>query len=127
MGRGHRPRFADGIPEADRATRTKKITELLADRLTATLDREQAERLAAALVEPPGIKKSANQSAYLLFFGKRQLDNIVALLDNRIPELEALPDTELKEAIGALPDIAAPLYQRRPPKPSSNGPRLVAV
>jgi CRISPR system Cascade subunit CasC len=100
---------------ADRATRTKRIGRLLTTRLAqptteggAGLNAGQAERLAAALLAPLGITASttkAEQSAYLLFFGKRQLDHLIALLNNRAAELADMPDKELKDEIGRLPVV----------------------
>ncbi|MER5769273.1 type I-E CRISPR-associated protein Cas7/Cse4/CasC [Streptomyces sp. NPDC001985] len=110
--RATRMHFAAGIPETDRATRTKRIGSLLSARLAqpvtkggAGLGEDQAERLAAALLTPLGITQSAtkaNQSAYLLFFGKRQLDDLIALLDGRAASLAGLPDQELKEEMKRL-------------------------
>ncbi|MBZ6226516.1 type I-E CRISPR-associated protein Cas7/Cse4/CasC [Streptomyces olivaceus] len=110
--RATRTEYAKDTPEADRATRTKRIAALLVHRLArptdqdgAGLNTEQAERLAAALLEPLGITKSAkkdDQSAYLLFFGKTQLDSLVRLLDGRAAELAALPDDDLKAEVKKL-------------------------
>ncbi|MDQ0988814.1 type I-E CRISPR-associated protein Cas7/Cse4/CasC [Streptomyces sp. V3I7] len=115
--RAARIEFAKGEEPADRATRTKRIAALLAQRLAAPagdggagLDTAQADRLATALLEPLGIKKSTKkeeQSAYLLFFGKRQLDALIALLDGRAAELAALTDKELEEEIKQLPVVSA--------------------
>lgn len=115
--RATRKHFAEAVPAADRATRTKRIASLLTERLAgpaeaggAGLTAQQAERLAAALLEPLGITKSAKkeeQSAYLLFFGKRQLDSLTALLNGRGAELADLPDNELQEEIKKLPVVAA--------------------
>ncbi|MFI0218818.1 type I-E CRISPR-associated protein Cas7/Cse4/CasC [Streptomyces lydicus] len=114
--RATRTEFAKAIEPADRATRTKRIAALLADRLTlavteggAGLEAAQADRLTAALLEPLGITKSSKkeeQSAYLLFFGKRQLDDIVNLLNGRAAELVALSDADLKTEVGKLPVVA---------------------
>ncbi|MFD5521562.1 type I-E CRISPR-associated protein Cas7/Cse4/CasC [Streptomyces sp. NPDC127066] len=114
--RATRVEFAKAEPAADRATRTKRIAALLAERLArpaadggAGLDAAQADRLTAALLEPLGISKSSKkeeQSAYLLFFGKRQLDTLVALLDGRAGELLALPEKKLKEEIAKLPVVS---------------------
>ncbi|MDH2392228.1 type I-E CRISPR-associated protein Cas7/Cse4/CasC [Streptomyces sp. HNM0663] len=104
--RATRTEYARQVPESDRATRTKRIATLLAQRLArpaadggAGLAEEQADHLAAALLEPLGITKSAkkdDQSAYLLFFGKKQLDALVKLLDGRAAELAALSGDDLK-------------------------------
>lgn len=127
--RAARISFADGVPEADRATRTKRIIELLADRLTGKegLTEQQVERLAAALVEPLGIKKSAkqdDQSAYLLFFGRPQLDRIVALLNGRMRQLADLGDEALKNEIKQL-SIAEQLSKGHPAEVALFG-RMVA-
>ncbi|MFE5796291.1 type I-E CRISPR-associated protein Cas7/Cse4/CasC [Streptomyces sp. NPDC056503] len=106
--RATRTHYASGVAESDRATRTKKIRELLAGRLAQAegLDAEKAGRLAAALVKPLGIKasqKKGEESAYLLFFGKTQLDGIIALLGDRAVELAGLPDDDLDAEIKQLP------------------------
>lgn len=105
--RAARMEFATSEPAETRATRTKRIAALLAEHLSLTtdkggagLDDAGANRLAAALLAPLGIKKSAKQEeqpAYLLFFGKRQLDNLVELLDGRAGKLLALPDEDLAD------------------------------
>ncbi|MGW3312069.1 type I-E CRISPR-associated protein Cas7/Cse4/CasC [Streptomyces sp. NPDC001073] len=115
--RATRMEFAKAEESANRATRTKRIATLLTERLKrpaaeggAGLQAADADRLAAALLEPLGIAKSAKkeeQSAYLLFFGKRQLDALVALIDGKTDELLALADDELKKEIAKLPVIAA--------------------
>ncbi|MGC9479039.1 type I-E CRISPR-associated protein Cas7/Cse4/CasC [Streptomyces sp. WG4] len=113
--RATRTEYAKQVPEADRATRTKRIAGLLAQRLArpaaeggAGLETGLADKLAAALLEPLGITKSAkkdDQSAYLLFFGKKQLDDLVRLLDGRAAELAALPDDALKDEVKKLPVV----------------------
>jgi CRISPR system Cascade subunit CasC len=113
--RATRTEYARQVPEADRATRTKRIATLLTQRLVRPADQggaglagEQADRLAAALLEPLGITKSAkkdDQSAYLLFFGKKQLDALVTLLDGRAAELVALADEDLKKEVEKLPVV----------------------
>ncbi|MEU5510756.1 type I-E CRISPR-associated protein Cas7/Cse4/CasC [Streptomyces fungicidicus] len=115
--RATRTEYAKHMPETDRATRTKRIATLLAQRLArpvaeggAGLAEEQADRLAAALLEPLGITKSAkkdDQSAYLLFFGKKQLDALVRLLDGRAAELAALSDDELRGEVKKLAVVEA--------------------
>ncbi|MEU5242666.1 type I-E CRISPR-associated protein Cas7/Cse4/CasC [Streptomyces asoensis] len=115
--RATRIQFAQSEEPADRATRTKRIASLLAARLAsptdkggAGLDGADADRLAAALLEPLGITKSSKkeeQSAYLLFFGKRQLDSLITLLDGRAGEFLALPEKELKEKVAGLDVISA--------------------
>jgi CRISPR system Cascade subunit CasC len=115
--RATRMEFAKGEPTADGATRTKRIASLLSERLVrradeggAGLEQAQADRLAGALLEPLGIKKSAKkeeQSAYLLFFGKRQLDQLIALMNGRAAELAAMPDKDLAEEVKTLSVVSA--------------------
>ncbi|MYQ95417.1 type I-E CRISPR-associated protein Cas7/Cse4/CasC [Streptomyces sp. SID4946] len=110
--RATRTEYARHVPAADRATRTKRIATLLTSRLARPaaeggtgLTDEQAGRLAAALLEPLGVTKSAkkeDQSAYLLFFGKKQLDALVQLLDGRAAEFAALSDDDLKNEVKKL-------------------------
>ncbi|EMF02058.1 type I-E CRISPR-associated protein Cas7/Cse4/CasC [Streptomyces mobaraensis NBRC 13819 = DSM 40847] len=115
--RATRIEFAKDQPAGDQATRTKRIAALLTERLArpatdggAGLDTAQSERLATALVGELGIAKSTKkdeQSAYLLFFGKRQLDTLVASLDGRGAQLAALPDADLKNEVKKLPVVEA--------------------
>ncbi|WP_405889426.1 type I-E CRISPR-associated protein Cas7/Cse4/CasC [Streptomyces sp. NBC_00133] len=103
--RGH---FAERVPEQDLATRTKKIAPKLAGRIqqrNSGLDAEQAARLANALLAPLGISagKKAGDTAYLFFYGRRQLDDIAALVDGRTAELTALTDTDLAIEVKNLP------------------------
>ncbi|GGP82400.1 type I-E CRISPR-associated protein Cas7/Cse4/CasC [Streptomyces melanogenes] len=114
--RATRTEFAKALEPADRATRTKRIATLLTERLTRPaaeggtgLETAQADRLTAALLEPLGITKSSKkeeQSAYLLFFGKRQLDDIVKLLNGRATALCALSDADLKAEVAKLPVVS---------------------
>ncbi|MGW4779984.1 type I-E CRISPR-associated protein Cas7/Cse4/CasC [Streptomyces filamentosus] len=106
--RATRTHYATGVAKSDQATRTKKIRELLTDRLRPIegLDEEKAGRLAAALVKPLGIKasqKKGEESAYLLFFGKTQLDGIVSLLGDRAVELAGMSHDDLDAEIKKLP------------------------
>ncbi|MFD7283428.1 type I-E CRISPR-associated protein Cas7/Cse4/CasC [Streptomyces sp. NPDC059862] len=127
--RAARLAYAEGVPEADRATRTKRISELLAARLRNVegLPVAQADRLAGALATALGVAKSSkkeDQSAYLLFFGKRQLDGIVGLLDGRAQQLAELDDKELEEEIKKLP-VAEQLSSGHPAEVALFG-RMVA-
>lgn len=101
--RATRMAFAQGQPAADRATRTKKISGLVADRLHARsgLDRDQAVRLATHLLAPLKIStgKKESDTAYLLFLGRPQLDRIVDLVADRAHELAGLDDKALEEAL----------------------------
>lgn len=127
--RATRTLYAAGIPDSDRATRTKKITELLANRIEDRhgLSRVQAERLAAALLKPLGItasKKKEEQSAYLLFFGHQQLDGISALLGDRAVELSNMADDDLGQEMSKL-DVGTQLSTGHPEEVALFG-RMVA-
>lgn len=105
--RATRKAFATQIPEEDLATRTKKIAAELAKRLAARteLDADQAARIAGALLAPLGITagKKAGDTAYLLFFGHRQLEDIVDLVADQATELADLDDENLNTAVKDLP------------------------
>jgi CRISPR system Cascade subunit CasC len=95
------------LPEEKLGVRTKRISALLADRLTARLplDADAANRLAAALLHDLKIKegKKESESAYLLFFGLGQLDAIVDLVADHATALADLPDDALRKAAAELP------------------------
>lgn len=105
--RATRTAFASQAPEQDQATRTKRIVAELTKRLgrRTGLDTEQAARLAAKLLEPLGIKegKKAGDTAYLLFFGYRQLEDIVDLVADEAADLAAMDDERLTAATKDLP------------------------
>ncbi|WP_329492939.1 type I-E CRISPR-associated protein Cas7/Cse4/CasC [Kitasatospora herbaricolor] len=105
--RATRLHFAQSRDQEDLATRTKRIAAQLAKRLTARtqLSPEDAERIAGALLKPMGITagKKAGDTAYLLFFGRRQLENIVDLVTDTATDLAALDDKQLDEAVKDLP------------------------
>lgn len=107
--RATRMAFTDSVAKQDLATRTKRISALLASALVAKtgLDDQQAARLSTALLAPLGIKpgKKADDTAYLLFFGRTQLDAIAALVADQANALAALSDAELKKHCDALPII----------------------
>lgn len=99
--RATRTAFADQVNPQDLATRTKRISRLLAARLSERtgVEPEAASRIATSLLEAslqikPGTKEG--DTAYLLFFGRRQLDRIVDLVAADVEELSGLSDTDLK-------------------------------
>jgi CRISPR system Cascade subunit CasC len=102
--RATRTAFAERVPKADLATRTKQISDLLTKRLTGAHDltAQDATRISNALLKPLGIKpskKNAEQTSYLLFFGYPQLDAIANAIGDRIGELVAADDTVLAKAV----------------------------
>ncbi|KAA8881880.1 type I-E CRISPR-associated protein Cas7/Cse4/CasC [Nocardia colli] len=95
-----------GTPH-DGSTRTKRIAALVAVRLCEQtgIDQEPAAKIANAMLTTlhisPGRRPS--ETAYLLYFGKAQVDRIVALVAGRVTELVALDDKALIAAVASLP------------------------
>ncbi|WP_199443835.1 type I-E CRISPR-associated protein Cas7/Cse4/CasC [Umezawaea beigongshangensis] len=116
--RATRTAFADRVPKADLATRTKQISGLLSTRLAALpgVTVEDATRISNALLKPLGIKpskKNAEQTSYLLFFGRPQLDDITRTVQDRIGELAGLDDEALDKAAAEV-DVKAILGTGHP-------------
>lgn len=105
--RATRTAFADQLDPAQLGTRTRKISALLADRLASRcrLDSEASARIATSLLAELGIKagKKATETAYLLFFGRPQLERLIDLVEDDLPRLTALDDKELTEAVKDVP------------------------
>ena len=104
--RATRMQFAEEVPAYDLGTRTKKIGVLLAARIAdrTGLEADSAARLAGAMLAPLGIKagKKLGDTAYLLFYGQRQLESIVDLVAQRATHLAALDKSDLADAIGEM-------------------------
>lgn len=105
--RATRTAFAERVPREELATRTKKIAAQLTSRLQdrTELDAEQSTRLADALLAVLEISagKKAGDTAYLLFYGRRQLEAVVDLVAGQAPQLIALNDDDLSKAVKGLP------------------------
>lgn len=105
--RAARKAFVEQVPEDELAVRTKRISTLLTARLAARsgLDAESAARVVTHLLAPLGIKagKKATETAYLLFFGRPQIDRLVDLVADRAGELATLDDSALEAAVKDLP------------------------
>jgi CRISPR system Cascade subunit CasC len=105
--RATRMAFTEQLPKADLATRTKRIASELTKRLSARtgLDQEHAARVAGALLGRLEIKagKKAGDTAYLLFFGRAQLEAIVDLVEDQAADLAAMEDDALAAAVKDLP------------------------
>ncbi|MGW2083017.1 type I-E CRISPR-associated protein Cas7/Cse4/CasC [Streptomyces sp. NPDC001939] len=105
--RAARQHFDDHAPDAERSTRTKRITNELTTRISRDngLDRDDAGRIAAALLSQLGLSqgKKAGDTAYLLFYGNAQLDAVAALVGDRTADLAALEEKALAEAVKELP------------------------
>jgi len=108
--RATRKHFAERVPETDLGTRTKRIANELAKRIgkRTDIEEEKAVRLGNAVAARLGIStgKKAGDTAYLLFVGNRQLDNVVDLVADRASELTDLDDKALTTAIEELPVVA---------------------
>lgn len=105
--RAARSFLADGVPEVDQATRTTRIAAVLTERLRRAapdLADEMAAALATKLLEPLGIKpgKKDDKTAYLLFFGRGQLDALVEAVAPRAAELAELDAKNLTKELGDL-------------------------
>ncbi|MCM3884610.1 type I-E CRISPR-associated protein Cas7/Cse4/CasC [Frankia sp. R82] len=105
--RATRRAFADLVDPATLGTRTKKISALLAEKIASRggLAPDDAARIATSVLSDLGIKtgKKATETAYLLFFGRPQLDRLVDLIEADLPRLAGLEDTALAEAVKAVP------------------------
>ncbi|MEU9609808.1 type I-E CRISPR-associated protein Cas7/Cse4/CasC [Streptomyces sp. NPDC048057] len=104
--RATRMHFTERMAADDLATRTRRFSGDLAARLRRRtgLPEKSADRLANALVTALGITpgKKQGDTAYLFFYGHRQLDAVAALVADRAAELDALSDKELRKQIEEL-------------------------
>ncbi|WP_030408217.1 type I-E CRISPR-associated protein Cas7/Cse4/CasC [Streptomyces albus] len=109
--RATRRHFDAQVPEPERATRTKRILGQLTERIVRNsgLETEPAARIATAVLGQLGLSqgKKAGETAYLLFYGQAQLDEIAELVTQRAADLAALDDNALAEAAKELPVRAA--------------------
>lgn len=101
--RATRQTFAARIPAADLATRTKRLSALVARRIEdhSGLDREEALRISTSLLKPLDISagRKEGDTAYLLFLGRSQIDAISDLVKDRAADLASLNDQQLEEAL----------------------------
>lgn len=78
--RAARMRFHETMPREQQAVRTRRLVQLIADRLVERgTEPEKAMELAGVATTALGIKagKKAEELSYLLFFGQNQLDRLV--------------------------------------------------
>jgi CRISPR system Cascade subunit CasC len=109
--RATRQAFAGHVPAEQLATRTKRIATLLRDRLAERtgLDIDQSARIATAMLAPSEIKagKKAGDTAYLLFFGRAQIEALIDALLSHVPDgvaaLAELDEAGLGKALDKLP------------------------
>ncbi|KDA44376.1 type I-E CRISPR-associated protein Cas7/Cse4/CasC [Frankia sp. BMG5.23] len=108
--RATRTAFADHIDQAQLGTRTKRISALLAERLATrcALDAETSTRIATSLLTALKISagKKAAETAYLLFFGRPQLERLIDLIVEDVPRLADLSDGDLLAAVKDVPVLA---------------------
>jgi CRISPR system Cascade subunit CasC len=104
--RAARTAFAESVPTEQLGVRTKQISKMFAARIQARtgLPPEQCTALSAALLAEFNIKsgKKDGDTAYLLFFGRNQVEQIVSLIAERAGDLAALDAKALKEELGKL-------------------------
>ena len=105
--RAARIAFTAQVPAEQLGTRTKKIAALLSAGLAARcgIDAETAARIATHMLVPLDIKagKKAGDTAYLLFFGRPQMERLVDLVADQVEHLAGLDDAALAEALKDLP------------------------
>lgn len=108
--RATRIAFADSVPAEQLATRTRKVSALLAERIRERtgITAEQSGRITTQVLAPLKISagRKAEQTAYLLFFGRSQLEQIVDQLAPRAGEFAALDDDALTKATAEIPVTA---------------------
>lgn len=107
-----RKHFASHLPEADRATRTLRVNQLLTDRLTSRgADPAVAARLGTAAVASFSAKSSdksetsgtePTKQGYLLFCGYRQIDAMAETIAGHLDDLAGLEGKKLAEAMKKL-------------------------
>ncbi|KAA6212412.1 type I-E CRISPR-associated protein Cas7/Cse4/CasC [Streptomyces albofaciens JCM 4342] len=104
--RATRMHFTEHMPADDLATRTRRVASALTSvlKVRTGLAEEPASRLADALLAPLKISagRKKGDTAYLLFYGRRQLDNVAGLVSDRAAELAALDDKELQAEVEKL-------------------------
>ncbi|MFD8417093.1 type I-E CRISPR-associated protein Cas7/Cse4/CasC [Streptomyces sp. NPDC059650] len=115
-------------------TRTAAVAEHLAEAIAqrTSLDADKASRLAVALISKLGVsgkkeksggkkdeaeateeKAKSEATAYLLFYGVRQIDNIVDLIADRAEELAGLSDAKLAAELKGT-DVQAAIRDGHP-------------
>lgn len=96
------------LPPEQLGVRTKRLAEQISKRIVERtgLDEDGARRVASALLFD-GLKlskdtKHPGESAYLLFYGRAQLDRIVDRVADNARELASLADEALKKAVTSI-------------------------
>lgn len=107
--RATRTAFAQHVPAEELGTRTKRIAALVVQELgrRTGLSDEDATPVVTRLLAPMKVtasKKKANETSYLLFFGRPQIVRLVDLVADRAAELATVSDDELDTALAPLDD-----------------------
>lgn len=101
--RATRKYFEERMPLDQLATRTKRISSLLAGLVSERggVDNDAATRIAEHLLRPLNLSAGRTEAttAYLLFFGRPQLQDMADLVVGQAQELAALDDKALDEAL----------------------------
>lgn len=109
--RATRRAFLDQVDKTELGTRTKRISALLAGRIAQRggIDSEAATRIATTMLTDLAIKpgKKAAETAYLLFFGRPQLERLLEPYVDDLARLAALDDADLAEALAGVSARAA--------------------
>jgi len=104
--RAARKHFSEHQPTLEQATRTQRISRILTDRIVERtgIDGETAERITAALRKSLGIKdgKRKDETPYLLFFGRAQLEPVVDQIEALLPGLADLEGDDLEAALADI-------------------------
>lgn len=108
--RATRTAFAEHVPAERLGTRTKQIPRMLAARLAERggLDDETARRISTSVLATLQIKpgKKATDTAYLLFFGRPQIEAIVDHVVPQLAEWAQMDDKSLAEAAKSIPVLS---------------------
>jgi CRISPR system Cascade subunit CasC len=104
--RATRRAFLDHVDKSLLATRTRRISTLLAQRIAhrGNVEFEAATRIATTLLAELEIKagKKATETAYLLFFGRAQLERLIDPIADDLARLATLDDASLEEALSGI-------------------------
>lgn len=121
--RATRTAFDDYLDSSELGVRSKRVVDLVAEAITdrAPELRERAESLASEAIKQVGIKVSSpkkgetEESGYLVFLSRRQVDNLAEAAVNAAPSdnvAQALKDTKVKELANRDHSVDVSLFGR---------------
>ncbi len=122
--RATRLALAEAQPLETQGTRTKRLATLIAERLVERtgVDRDDAIRIATAVVSGKSVKygksltmdgQKKDQTSYLLFFGRPQVERVVEQIADRASTLASMSADKLKAEVADV-DVAAALKDGHP-------------